>query len=115
MNELDRKIAELKGYWTKNWPVVCENPEYREETRVECNWSTSDTKALELVDELVDGPEKLPFELLILSETRSGRWMARFHYASSQQSPQGGVGATRPEAICRAYVAAMEWMKGRKC
>jgi len=86
------------------------------------SWSTSDAKAFELVDEVL-GACPSDFALL-LSE---GRWIATFGLLS----PDGDIGLkrqngiaychlkdgstpTRPEAICRAYLAAMEWMKARK-
>lgn len=101
MSDLDKRIAELKGLWMKNWPFVCGNPEYPNETRVECDWSTSDSKALELVDEM-----KTDYKMVFIS--RQGDWFAEFFVLN--QYVGGGLAKTRPEAICRAYIAAREWM-----
>jgi hypothetical protein len=120
MNDLDRKIAELKGLWTKHWPYVCENPDKREETRVECDWSTSDSKALELVDELQG-----KFRLRLLSSPSGLAWQAHFdecvlglvaftpgkHFSCATFQ---GIASSRPEAICRAYIAARTWMREKK-
>lgn len=109
MNDLDKRIAELKG-----WAVVGAkfNDRYLgivvrvDGKNQDVSWSTSDAEALELVDELA----ALPFELLTLSQAPYARWLARFH-CPADQGLKGAVGATRPEAICRAYICIREWME----
>jgi hypothetical protein len=134
LNDLDKQIAAAKGWrpptmaeferliktqekgWMFPFPPEFlvkldfpEAPPWHITDAKDCRWSTSDSKALELVDELVDikGP-RLFFSLNLLSETPSARWLAQFTHETR------GVGATRPEAICRAWLAAMTWMKERK-
>jgi hypothetical protein len=113
MTDLDRKIAELKG-----WEVIgTAHPDLHGhpdplsvpaaglmgkkdgEVRALAFWSTSDAKALELVDEL-----GMQFRL----EGNPGHWSAVFD-VYGQHHIDGGT--TRPEAICRAYIAAREWLK----
>lgn len=60
--------------------------------------STDDAQALELVDEL-----GLDFRL----EGKPGAWSAVIDYYGQHHQE---VGDSRPEAICRAYIAAREWM-----
>jgi hypothetical protein len=106
VNDLDKRIAELKGYvkFHDTEAMVKEDPKSLITKETAC-WSTSDAKALELVDEL-----DFPFKLLTLSETPAARWLAHFHYPETQKYPNGEIGSTRPEAICKAYIAAREWM-----
>jgi hypothetical protein len=124
MNELDRKIAELKGLGTDEitqYPID-EDLEGRifptgDPIKVNWGWSTSDTKALELVDEwIAEDPENRQFSIRYSSQHVGDRWQCSLRPGFL---PQWGIAwvedaPTRPEAICRAYLAAMEWMKGRK-
>lgn len=131
MNDLDRKIGELKG-WRYSLPgaeterrpdgTILPLPEGftwmdgETECYLEgcaCAWSTSDSKALELVDELQG---KMAFRLECCP---SGiMWYATFSPVTTgmsaliqiELSKAEGSGITRPEAICRAYIAAREWM-----
>lgn len=122
---LDRRIAELKGWeWDERERMVWTDPPYEtvkmgEKTTEQCGlimsaccWSTSDAKALELVDELVTFEDGWTgFEILTLSVTNGYRWRAGFLHREKEWL---GVGHTRPEAICRAYIAAVDWMKAGK-
>ena len=123
MNELDKRIAELKGLTvdglgglsTDKPGVFTLGP----------TWSTSDTKALELVDEILDRGG-VDFQL-VRPEKKSKPWSATFGITDAR-GPVGfitdkgarfchlksGEGPTRPEAICRAYIAAMGWMREKK-
>jgi hypothetical protein len=65
-------------------------------------WSTSDSKALELVDE-IPAPTVFKLERSSLPDT----WYAYFAFPGRNAV---GFASTRPEAICRAYIAAREWM-----
>lgn len=135
MNDLDRKIAELKGMpvdgEVTHWPVGEDDKGKLFPTGdpipQNWGWSTSDAKALELVDELVyDAPNRMArFRFILISwnatAIKPARWEARFEpyetdegrtYTSSGHRFDGQA-PTRPEAICRAYIAAREWMKER--
>lgn len=126
MNDLDRKIAELKGweYVPASGPifpggkmrlsegygeVVPGHEEKWFHLASECNWSTSDSKALELVDEMTIRDEICGFELFLLATVPKRIWKAQFHvHGDPRQIP--AVAESRPEAICRAYIACREWM-----
>jgi hypothetical protein len=120
MNDLDRKIAELKRVpletgmyrtpgeiipgrgFVPSGPAVEELPPL---------WSTSDAKALELADEAMDGV----FEFCVTGTNYTDRdvnWFAWFALLGGKTAR--GEGRTRPEAICRAYIAAREWIKEKK-
>jgi hypothetical protein len=117
VTDLDHQIARSKGWthvpagtppWKPGEPST--TPEgYRGaglfHLAPDCCWSTDDAKALELVDE-VRG--KLEFVL----KTHGGGWFAYFLHLPSCQTMDGEA-PTRPEAISRAYLAAMAWMRGR--
>jgi hypothetical protein len=132
VNDLDRKIAELKGYvdiiesldaicHCTNVPVLAGRPvgKVARGLRVDAHyqiggpWSTSDSKALELVDELQG---RMSF--LLCCSPSGILWCARFSPVitgmdalNPPKSPVfDGDAPTRPEAICRAYIAAREWM-----
>jgi hypothetical protein len=139
LNDLDRKIAWLKGWEVigtfneSQWPEVdffaapqglmVKSVETGEIQRLGL-WSTSDTKALDLVDEILTACE-CDFALQITEEKK---WIATFGIISRDgdialKIPGGlkccfikdGSAPTRPEAICRAYIAAKEFLnkKGR--
>jgi hypothetical protein len=135
MTNLDRKIAELKGLKIDRlvgvdgvgvveiWLEVAPGSEAYEAVPA---WSTSDSKALELVDELcVDQPDGMGARFHLIrweaKGTKAARWEARIEpywldgqYTLTQQGNRfDGEGPTRPEAICHAYIAAREWMAGR--
>lgn len=113
MTDLDRKIAELKG-----WAPSKERINKAAENGVAVTafmpldgwaWSTSDSKALELVDELK--ARGLYFTLFDLAD---GTWNAQFDPDDDPIRPDAeGSAPTRPEAICRAYIAARERMAAR--
>jgi hypothetical protein len=130
MNPTDRKIAELKGLPAEgeitHWPVG-EDDKGRvfptgDPSPQNWGWSISDSKALELVDELIKveankparefvGPPSLGFS--ITRERGSGAYSAHLSVSDSNGENtewHAGAAATRPEAICRAYIAAREWM-----
>lgn len=124
MNDLDRKIAELKGIKPELQQATgpTGNPIGRPGHLLTPNWgqwSTSDAKALELVDELTHlGPVPLERFCFILATYDGGKtWSAAFakHQRSRLLNQYDGQGRTRPEAICRAYIAACEFLnqKGR--
>lgn len=132
MNDLDKKIAELMGY------SVITAAEYLELTGREAfapqiairqvapgatilasergheGWSISDSKALELVDELGrDHPARMWNHFFRLDQLEIGQgWRAVFwEDLKGRMIPPRkftGQGMTRPEAICRAYIAAMK-------
>jgi hypothetical protein len=111
MNPTDRKIAELKGLPAEgeitHWPVG-EDDKGRvfptgDPSPQNWGWSISDSKALELVDEM-----RALGWFFLLQDMRDRTWRASFINDESGTGMQAG--ATRPEAICRAYIAAREWM-----
>lgn len=112
MNDPDKRIAELKGLKieimqgdssgvTEIWLGIAPGSNACEPTEP---WSRSDAKALELVDELIEGHPGTGIN--ITRERQTGRWMV----AICPGDWVHGEAATRPEAICRAYIAAREWM-----
>lgn len=109
MNDLDRKIAELKGIPYR------EHAQYNFIQELEgaaTTWN-SDAAALELVDELH------PAHFFTLkSLPNSQGWKAVFQPDPGNRmvgTPKyTGQDMSRPKAICRAYIAAREWMAGRK-
>ncbi len=141
MNDLDKRIAELKG-WRKVTVSDLERiailegrgptTPYRDLVRDRPDggmdltdeppagsptWSTSDAKAFELVDEIMRADPKVCFNL----DHHYGSlypWNARFRigFGIVGEDFTGAYcdGQTRPDAICRAYIAAIEWMKGKK-
>jgi hypothetical protein len=83
------------------------------------NWSTSDAKAFELVDELTLPAENrlVEFDFMLgIACREKWTWRAVFCPKDAFRIKQhsAGEGPTRPEAICRAYLAAMEYLKGKK-
>ena len=138
MNELDKQIASLKGWeWDEKEGMVWTTPHVPKNEHGVIDggregfviglrpwWSTDDGTALELVDELAEplffverfgkpGGKKwkahfsLPYSQLLEQIEDRKLYQTQYHDAS-------GEAATRPEAICRAYLAAREWMAGRK-
>jgi hypothetical protein len=108
MNDLDRRIAEAKGRRIDmlggietTMPGIYE---------LGPTWSTSDTKAFELVDEI---DHHFALERGLSSDTEAWEWEWRAGFMLGAEIRMHAA-PTRPEAICRAYLAAMEWMKGRK-
>jgi len=113
MNDLDRRIAELKGFTYKGPKHTITGPDGKAYLTSWLCWTESDAKALELVDEWV-AMEKGNFAWVT---TLNGSATATFSRGYSIRT--GGIlvasftERTRPEAICRAWVAAMEWLKMR--
>lgn len=142
MNDLDKRIAELKGWisfseYRKEWiavpPPGSEPPtRYDDDSEPAAyyksdrypgeffsqdasymdgwpkgtffhipSWATSDAKALELVDELGRG---------LRLEGCGFHWSAVIDFFGQHHQE---TGTTRPEAICRAYIAAREWAASR--
>jgi hypothetical protein len=112
VNDLDRKIAGLKGMKD---PDKLEGLEVVALIGGDYSWSTSDSKALELVDELL-AEFNHEWEIMIrkipcsrvwwvaISDKENTFWRHKGHSFEAEAS-------TRPEAICRAYIAAREWME----
>ncbi len=109
MNDLDKRIAELKG-WKITMKSLYGSPlmviERPGENALMGDpesplWSTSDAKAFELVDELT---ATNGFKLQWNPDTEV--WSCEFDVAIGR-----GRAATRSEAICCAYIAAREWIK----
>lgn len=137
MTDLDRKIAELKRWrhvpagtetvirgmratLSEGWMEPLSKGGEWYHAAFNCNWSTSDSKALELVDELGQHhPSRMWKFFFRLDQLENGQgWRAVFW-----QDLQGkmipprkytGQDPTRPKAICRAYIAAVTWMRGKK-
>ena len=146
MHALDRKIAELKGWrpitaadlekkaalqkWCPEDRVVgCRDREdggldFGTHKDGEPTWSTSDSKALELVDELERGTPGILFSKFFfrLERMENGQgWKAVFITDTQgcmiPSKKFTGQDTTRPKAICRAWLAAaahVEWMKEKK-
>lgn len=130
MTDLDRKIAELKGWeWDEAARMVWTEPAFEREVFGEkvparrglvmsyCSWSTSDSRALELVDELGAAKRVLVLRLELMAPLADEKreWMCTVtldggKYKNTTFAP---IAPTRPEAICRAYIAAREWMEKR--
>jgi hypothetical protein len=116
MTDLDRRIAELKGW--------CPSKERREKAFRTGNavnvfvplegwgWSTSDTDALKLVDEFLAENPDASFDLAYIPGAIE-KWGARF-CVGRDFFPFMSPGPNRREAICRAYIAAMESLLSRK-
>jgi hypothetical protein len=123
LNDLDRKIAELKGYVVLGLasvgtlePIPDDPEKYNlalkrlsdGKVEIQPHWSTSDTKALELVDELLGEG----VGCILMSSPEMGYWSAMF--SDSKVIPEApivmyerqgnGKGMTRAEAICRGYI-----------
>lgn len=132
MTDLDRKIAELKGWrhvpagtekvmlgshatLSEGWVEPTPKGEWYH-AAFNCDWSGSDSKALELVDELTrPDSSRLHMFAVNLQFCEDFGWRALFqahgpgrHQVKWKQCCEG---PTRPEAICRAYIAAREWME----
>lgn len=117
-NLLDQQVALLKGWeydpMEHGWWMSPEDKAAGRYWFGGLQWASSDSKALELVDELQG---KFAFNL---SCAPSGiMWYATFSpvYHSLihlELTKSEGSGYTRPVAICRAYIAAMTWMKEKK-
>lgn len=132
MTDLDRKIAELKGWkrpeWEKDFPFEPGDGLYSAGGTLEYiegqeapMWSQDIAKAFELVDEIcIDQDNKKGARFhLIQWEAKTGiaaHWEARIEpywidgeYTLTQVGNRfDGRGQTRPEAICRAYIALRE-------
>jgi hypothetical protein len=118
LNDLDKRIAEAKGWrlFKPGETTPKDHAEWSESKAIWkpeslADWSTSDAKAFELVDEL-----DTQFFLERYGQPK-WEWAAVFLYRFGGGAPGKefrGVGPTRPEAICRAYLAAMEYLKGKK-
>jgi|GEM_PF-3733264 len=103
MKELDDKIAKLLGVEPPPEPTSGEiGPP---------TWSTSLDKAFELIDDIHSRDESAASHFrasesrievkIVLSKRFGGR---EFH----------GLGTSRAEAICGAYIAAREWLDASK-
>ena len=110
--DLDRKIAEAKG-WRLFRPGETTPKDHAEwaESKAEWKpetlaaWSTSDSKALELVDEL--RAQGFHFHLADITHPEP-LWQVYFIMKDGKGSQ--AIERTRPEAICRAWLAAQEWI-----
>lgn len=120
MTDLDRKIAELKGWRYHKDKYLGEGFAHSENPFGEIFlsgrewWSKDIAKAFELVNE-VCGP--LPDRLIpisfILSCAEPDKWVKHikfFQWNKNQIANEwGGKGSSIQEAICRAYIALKEW------
>lgn len=141
MTDLDREIARMKGWREvqlndRLHPVYAEIHKPKDigdevgatmRTREECNWSTSDAKAFELVDEVCASGLHY-FSMFLSCEGDTREWSADlFSYwpwlcsftRQTRKDDRGsiiakGFGNSRPEAICRAYIEAKKWMTRNK-
>ena len=129
MTDLDRKIAELKGWkrpeWEKDFPFEPGDGLYSAGGTLEYiegqeapMWSQDIAKAFELVDE-VCGPraDRLkPISFSIICAEPNG-WVKRvkfFQWKNNRITQEwNGDGWSIQEAICRAYIALKEW-EGKK-
>lgn len=129
MTDLDRKIAEAKGW---RYSPFGEEKERNSSTGQvfpmsegfvyvqgestyhvagwACNWSTDTAKAFELVDELTGASTNVVFQLTQGQVTR--QWQASFICLAPRHRVNGEA-PTVPEAICQAYIALKEWEKKR--
>lgn len=114
LTDLDRTIAGLKGvHLMADGPYIGGiRPDGTK--HVEPTWSTSDSKALELVDELTRpaAARMHDYAFSLTWDPGTKQWTAIFFRDGEvmfflERAP------TRPEAICRAYIAAVTWMRGR--
>lgn len=127
MTDLDKKVAEAKGW---RYSPFGEEKERNSSTGQvfpmsegfvyvqgestyhvagwACNWSTDTAKAFELVDEV-------GFRLTLQGEKDD--WFAVIWALEKPDdkfpNPIKEYGETRAEAICRAYIALKEWEKKR--
>jgi hypothetical protein len=118
MNDLDKRIADLKGLSIE---ILTEDGSGPTMLLVQIEpgstsydgaepWSRSDSKALELVDEWC--ALKKGNAAWISTESV----IARVQFIRDHSPHTGGIQVssafekTRPEAICRAYIDAREWM-----
>lgn len=121
MTDIDRKTAELKG-WRERGPYLWINGitgEHKEGDGARLfNWSTSDAKAFDLVDEVSQKtPERTGRWYLRMQEEYASPgldfmpWDAMFLYCVGPEIKHKvrERGKTRAEAICRAYIALKEW------
>ena len=110
MNDLDKRIAELKGWIITQDKYLGTRFNYGTpvgELSIDAySWAESDAKAFELVDE-ISAPVVFELKRSRLPDT----WYAWFSFADHNSV---GYGATRPEAICKAYIAAREYLEKRK-
>lgn len=128
MTDLDRQIAELKGlrmaciFGDTDFGAVGMDleiiPGSGSFERVDC-WSTSDAKAFELVDELTSpNNSRLRewFFYICTDSTNIGDWMASFLLGRKPRyhDPISKIGKTRAEAICKAYIAVIDWERGSR-
>jgi hypothetical protein len=112
MTDLDRQIAELKG-WRIEGDAIIDTQKgihYWLNSPDREWWSEDDSKALELVDEL-----RGAFMFGLASCIDGIRWIADFNPKDNPFPGRGflGIADSRPEAICQAWVAAVTWMRGR--
>jgi hypothetical protein len=134
LNDLDKQIATLKGYSPLSgimgefhWGF----PALRHQVKVvvpipvkDLNWSASDARALELVDELVrqnpNRPRDIGFALYYevaypmgSESVRIIQWQCSFYEEDGNKKIREiahAMGFSRPESICRAYIAVRERM-----
>lgn len=126
MNGLDKRIAELKGWrivplqqyieMTGREPSLPQNEYVIRDVAPRAinvldahDWSTSDAKAFELVDEI---DHHFALERGLSSDTEAWEWEWRAGFMLGAEIRMH-VAPTRPEAICRAYIAAREWMTAK--
>ncbi len=110
MKDLNKRIAELKG-WEYD-PVDFgwfRTPEEKKngQSQGELVWTGSDADALDLVDEIQNA---MFFFERFGTGVKTWRAVFSFRGDGSTWKDFEGRSQSRPEAICKAYIAAREWM-----
>ncbi len=128
MNDLDRQIAEAKGYefvtpeqlekitgresyWPRPQAIkkVAPRAIILASEQGDEGWSTSDSKALDLADDLTESG----FEVTIASWNH-GEGPQHRVTVQCEAGRYTAQATSRPVAICKAWLASREWMAGRK-
>lgn len=117
LNELDLKIAALKGWkilQESPWGALEDHPEGAIwHSPINNRWSTSEHMALDLADELTDAG----LHVTIASWNPGDGRRVVVKVAGLDGGPDAFKlkieGSVRSETICRAWIAAREWMVGR--
>lgn len=120
VNELDKQIARMKG-WTLVEKSIYGNPCFfiiRGEGQKSSMgmdgtplWSEDEAQALDLADELTEALFEVTISSRWTPETGRRHRVTVTGLTGTPEAFQFKVeGASRPEAICRAWIAAREWI-----